>query len=113
MGSHFCANLGTLGGMESVPRNAPCPCGSGKKYKHCHLGKEGDVAPVRNPRFLLPLALAVLGVALGLYFGFASGLGLGLSVATGGLIMAGLIVLLRDPPPPRGGGDPGAINFGR
>ena len=23
-----------------VPRNAPCPCGSGKKYKHCH-GKTG------------------------------------------------------------------------
>jgi preprotein translocase subunit SecA len=23
-----------------VPRNAPCPCGSGKKYKHCH-GVEG------------------------------------------------------------------------
>jgi preprotein translocase subunit SecA len=20
----------------STPRNAPCPCGSGKKYKHCH-----------------------------------------------------------------------------
>jgi preprotein translocase subunit SecA len=19
-----------------TPRNAPCPCGSGKKYKHCH-----------------------------------------------------------------------------
>ena len=19
-----------------VPRNAPCPCGSGSKYKHCH-----------------------------------------------------------------------------
>jgi preprotein translocase subunit SecA len=19
-----------------VPRNAPCPCGSGKKYKFCH-----------------------------------------------------------------------------
>ena len=19
-----------------VPRNAPCPCGSGRKYKHCH-----------------------------------------------------------------------------
>jgi preprotein translocase subunit SecA len=18
------------------PRNAPCPCGSGKKFKHCH-----------------------------------------------------------------------------
>ncbi len=22
--------------MEKTPRNAPCPCGSGKKYKHCH-----------------------------------------------------------------------------
>ena len=21
---------------EKVPRNSPCPCGSGKKYKHCH-----------------------------------------------------------------------------
>jgi preprotein translocase subunit SecA len=20
----------------TTPRNAPCPCGSGKKYKHCH-----------------------------------------------------------------------------
>jgi preprotein translocase subunit SecA len=25
---------GTGGGK--VQRNAPCPCGSGKKYKHCH-----------------------------------------------------------------------------
>jgi preprotein translocase subunit SecA len=23
-----------------VARNEPCPCGSGKKYKHCH----GDIA---------------------------------------------------------------------
>ncbi len=21
---------------EKTPRNAPCPCGSGKKYKQCH-----------------------------------------------------------------------------
>jgi preprotein translocase subunit SecA len=21
---------------STTPRNAPCPCGSGKKYKHCH-----------------------------------------------------------------------------
>jgi preprotein translocase subunit SecA len=21
---------------HTMPRNAPCPCGSGKKYKHCH-----------------------------------------------------------------------------
>jgi preprotein translocase subunit SecA len=26
------------GGVAEAPvsRNAPCPCGSGKKYKHCH-----------------------------------------------------------------------------
>jgi preprotein translocase subunit SecA len=23
-------------GWGKVPRNATCPCGSGKKYKHCH-----------------------------------------------------------------------------
>ena len=23
---------------EKVGRNSPCPCGSGKKYKHCHGG---------------------------------------------------------------------------
>jgi preprotein translocase subunit SecA len=23
---------------HGTPRNAPCPCGSGKKYKHCHGG---------------------------------------------------------------------------
>jgi preprotein translocase subunit SecA len=22
--------------VERVGRNQPCPCGSGKKYKHCH-----------------------------------------------------------------------------
>ena len=22
--------------VEKVGRNQPCPCGSGKKYKHCH-----------------------------------------------------------------------------
>jgi len=21
---------------RATPRNAPCPCGSGKKFKHCH-----------------------------------------------------------------------------
>ena len=26
---------------KSVGRNDPCPCGSGKKYKHCH-GKLGQ-----------------------------------------------------------------------
>jgi preprotein translocase subunit SecA len=28
---------------EKIPRNSPCPCGSGKKYKHCH-GRPGAQA---------------------------------------------------------------------
>jgi len=24
---------------SKVGRNEPCPCGSGKKFKYCHLGK--------------------------------------------------------------------------
>jgi preprotein translocase subunit SecA len=24
------------GQWERTSRNAPCPCGSGKKFKHCH-----------------------------------------------------------------------------
>ncbi len=27
---------GAAGGVPKVGRNEPCPCGSGKKYKHCH-----------------------------------------------------------------------------
>ena len=27
---------------EKISRNDPCPCGSGKKYKHCCYGKQGN-----------------------------------------------------------------------
>ncbi len=30
------AAAGTQAPWAKTPRNAPCPCGSGKKYKHCH-----------------------------------------------------------------------------
>ncbi|HZN47238.1 MAG TPA: SEC-C metal-binding domain-containing protein, partial [Ramlibacter sp.] len=30
------AAMAVAGGMPRVGRNDPCPCGSGKKYKHCH-----------------------------------------------------------------------------
>ena len=35
----------TASGTKKVPRNSPCPCGSGKKYKECH-GKSGPKAGV-------------------------------------------------------------------
>ena len=28
---------------DKVPRNAPCPCGSGKKFKHCHGQFKGQI----------------------------------------------------------------------
>jgi hypothetical protein len=33
-------------------RNQPCPCGSGKKYKHCHLPREEQVAAQERMRKL-------------------------------------------------------------
>jgi len=27
---------------EKIGRNDPCPCGSGKKYKNCCMGKDGQ-----------------------------------------------------------------------
>jgi preprotein translocase subunit SecA len=32
------AKTATVTGTKETPRNAPCPCGSGKKYKQCHGG---------------------------------------------------------------------------
>ena len=36
-------------------RNSPCPCGSGRKFKHCCLGETGSGAVESAPRELLPL----------------------------------------------------------
>ena len=38
--------------MPKVGRNDPCPCGSGKKYKHCHMKEDMAAAqgPVSNGR---------------------------------------------------------------
>ena len=30
--------------MAKPGRNEPCPCGSGKKFKNCHLGREQELA---------------------------------------------------------------------
>jgi len=29
--------------MKKIGRNDPCPCGSGRKFKHCHLGREDEL----------------------------------------------------------------------
>jgi hypothetical protein len=34
--------------MIKAGRNDPCPCGSGKKFKKCHLGREGELYLRKN-----------------------------------------------------------------
>jgi len=35
--------LVTGGEMKDIRRNDPCPCGSGKKFKKCHMGREEEL----------------------------------------------------------------------
>jgi hypothetical protein len=34
--------------MIKTGRNDPCPCGSGKKFKRCHMGREGELFLRKN-----------------------------------------------------------------
>ena len=34
--------------VKSVPRNSPCPCGSGKKYKYCCFANDWKTKPAQQ-----------------------------------------------------------------
>jgi hypothetical protein len=36
--------------MKKIGRNDPCPCGSGKKFKNCHLGREDELFLVQSEK---------------------------------------------------------------
>jgi tetratricopeptide (TPR) repeat protein len=38
----------TGGTSKKIGRNEPCPCGSGKKYKHCCLNRQNTAIPIKN-----------------------------------------------------------------
>lgn len=48
--------------LSRIGRNDPCPCGSGKKFKQCHMGREKDIVADRIN--LDPAEVARLIVAL-------------------------------------------------
>lgn len=100
--------------MGKISRNAPCPCGSGKKYKHCHLGTPDDPTSGKGRgRRLAPLLVVLVGLVTGGYLILEKGIGMGLAVGAASILVAGLVAILGNPPPPAGGSrDPGAINFG-
>ena len=35
--------------MSEYPRNAPCPCGSGQKFKQCHGSSHPPSTPMADP----------------------------------------------------------------
>jgi hypothetical protein len=53
------AVLGTAGAAPKVAPAAPCPCGSGKKYRNCHGGKADAPSNARREK-LLKFAVAFL-----------------------------------------------------
>ena len=97
--------------MAEVGRNAPCPCGSGKKYKQCCLGSGG---PQSKKRLVIPIVILVLAlVAGGVGYFYTGSITSGLAIAGAGIVSAGAIAIFMDPPPPRaGGGSADSINFG-
>ncbi len=97
---------------DAVKRNQPCYCGSGKKYKNCHLGKANP--EVARKRMILPVIFALAGIGAGAAIIVTKGkIGAGVAFMLAGLVCAGLVAILRDPPPPDPSGkDPGGINFG-
>ncbi len=101
---------------ENVGRNDPCPCGSGRKYKQCHIDKpfEDEVEQAKAD-MKIPIVLAVLALIAGIAVGVARGEpGSGAIVVIAGLLGVGGYTVLRKPPGPNEhGGDPGSINFGR
>jgi SEC-C motif-containing protein len=45
--------------MKKIGRNEPCPCGSGKKFKHCHLGREDELVQEGTSEFTLEMSARI------------------------------------------------------
>lgn len=102
--------FGTILDM-SIGRNDPCPCGSGKKFKQCCLGQGDPEVQARNRKYL---TLTGVVIAVALVCGFLVSTDVAILVAGIGLAVVAVALWLTAPPPKSsGGGDPGAINFGR
>ena len=92
-------------------RNAPCPCGSGKKHKHCCLGKAD---PKKRRQLLVILSGAVLIVTCSAaWVGWMSGFRSGAFVALLGAAGIGIYVAVRNPPKSRGRTGADRIDFGK
>jgi hypothetical protein len=48
------------GQVPRVGRNDPCPCGSGKKFKHCHEARANSLTPWQKLG-VAAMAIAAIG----------------------------------------------------
>ncbi len=48
--------------MLKPGRNDPCPCGSGRKFKKCHLGREAELTPDGPAEITAEMSAAVTGL---------------------------------------------------
>jgi len=96
--------------MSKVGRNAPCPCGSGQKYKNCHMKQEA--AAQRD--MSVPYGIVALGVVAGIGTAIAASIKFGALVAAASVLVAIGVTAFRDPPAAKEDDGKGAsINFGR
>jgi hypothetical protein len=99
--------------MDAVARNEPCPCGSGRKYKHCCMNKSRVVETARrNARLIgLGVGLAVVAVVL-MAVGRAR---IGAAIVLGAVMIALVLIAGGGPARPggTGRGEGSAIDFGR
>ena len=96
--------------MAKTGRNEPCPCGSGKKYKNCHLKEEA----LAKKDMRMPMAIAAIGAVAGVIVAVTVSLKMGVLAAAGGVLVAVGVAAFRDPPESKGDeSNPASINFGR
>ena len=100
-----------------IARNAPCPCGSGLKYKRCCLasGKvpvpPGAAAGPKRKRAVMVIVLGCMAVGIGLGLGAIHGLEVGIAgvLAT---VLAGSCFMFLYRPPASSGRDEGGASIG-
>ena len=112
IGSLFAHVHDNLGHMSAPRRNEPCPCGSGRKYKHCYIEDTCGLNTSMKGRSRTPLIIVGLGTLIGLGIMGTFDVHTGLGIIGSGIVLALAYFMFLDPPDPKGGGDPGAINFG-
>lgn len=50
--------------MEKIGRNDPCHCGSGKKYKNCHMNSESSGRGMNKAFIVVGILIVLLAIGI-------------------------------------------------